>query len=177
MRGDLSSRGFTLLEVILALGIFATAMTILLGAHSRANLVMKRSRNITDASMLAMYKIREIELSIEKDIAKGEFVVGEKEESGDFSDLGESFKDYAWRYTLHPVEIPLPPEPSASAGGEEAAAASGGVYQFMKVIADAVSKSTMELSVVVWWDKEKAANGEIDKRKQVALTTHIVVLK
>lgn len=165
-------KGFTLLEVVLALGILASAFTILLGFHSRAMIFMKSSREITTATMLAGYKIRDVQLAVEKDMAKGELTSSDKEESGRFDELGEEFKDFRWSYKVSTVDIPLPPAPSASEG-EEGAAMAGGVYQVMKIIADEVSKATREITVTVEWGPEMQEKDGRNPR-QVTLTTHLV---
>ena len=56
------ARGFTLLEVVVALAIIATAFTALLGLHTQNLKTVARDRGYTEALFLAQEKLSEIEL-------------------------------------------------------------------------------------------------------------------
>ena len=56
------AKGFTLLEVIVALAIIATAFTALLGLHTQNLKTIARDRGYTEALFLAREKLAEIEL-------------------------------------------------------------------------------------------------------------------
>ena len=71
----MDSRGFTLLEVLLALAILALALPILLGLRNFDLDLQARASDITAATMLAQQKLLEAEMSTE-------FPVGETK--GDF---------------------------------------------------------------------------------------------
>ena len=55
-------RGFTLLEVMLAMAVLALALPILLGLRNRDVDVLDRSRTLTTATLLAQEKLFETEL-------------------------------------------------------------------------------------------------------------------
>ena len=64
-RGQSSSgtRGFTLLEVIIAVAILGASLAILLGAVNKNLILASRSKNLSIASSLAQQKLGEIELA------------------------------------------------------------------------------------------------------------------
>ncbi|HEU4685091.1 MAG TPA: prepilin-type N-terminal cleavage/methylation domain-containing protein [Nitrospira sp.] len=74
-RQGLDHRGFTLIEVLIALAILAISLPVLLGLRNFDLDLAARARDITAATMLAQEKLLEAELSTE-------FPVGET--AGDF---------------------------------------------------------------------------------------------
>ncbi len=79
----LSAGGFTLLEVMVALGILATALVVLLQNHASSVRMSEQARLLTRAVILATDKMTEIELA-------GYPEVGES--SGDFGELYPGFR-------------------------------------------------------------------------------------
>jgi general secretion pathway protein I len=82
--GERSHRGFTLLEVMVALAILATAFAAALRLHSDSMGMLISSRIHTKAAELAQYKMTEIELTgwMNLGLPAGEF--------------GELEPDYVW---------------------------------------------------------------------------------
>lgn len=74
-RGVRGARGFTLLEVMVALAVIATAFTALLGLHVRSLRVAARDQSYTQALLLSRSLITEAELGPypEVGIAQGDF--------------------------------------------------------------------------------------------------------
>lgn len=58
-----SEHGFTLLEVMIALALVATALTVLLSLGNRSILVGERIQRLTEATLLAQQKMTELELA------------------------------------------------------------------------------------------------------------------
>lgn len=86
------SRGFTLLEVIIAIAILAIALTSLFGSQSQSlSLAVEARFNVT-ASFLAQEKIAEYEAGLR------EFV----DDEGDF---GESFQGFTWRAEVQDADL------------------------------------------------------------------------
>ena len=77
------SRGFTLLEVMVALMILATSLVVLLANHSFSIRLSKVARDLTMASMIARDKMAEVEIA-------GYPPVGDTD--GDFEDRYPGFK-------------------------------------------------------------------------------------
>ena len=85
-------RGFTLLEVIIAVAILGASLAILLGAVNKNLILASRSKNLSIASSLAQQKLGEIELD-------GYPEVGE--EQGVF----EESPGFSWYLTVLPYNI------------------------------------------------------------------------
>jgi general secretion pathway protein I len=58
-----SERGFTLLEVMIALSILAVTFVVLLGLRNRDIMQHQEARYITEATLLAQQKISEVEMA------------------------------------------------------------------------------------------------------------------
>lgn len=87
------AEGFTLLEVMIALAIVATALMALLSLGNRSIGVHDRLQKTTRATLLAQAKMAEFETSgLPQDSDNGSFA--------------EPFEDFRWRFTL--AETPLP---------------------------------------------------------------------
>ena len=85
-------RGFTLLEVMIAVALLAIALTTLLGSQSQSMFAAERADFSSQAALLARLKMTEI-------IAEGETL---SESGGDF---GDSFPGYGWKVETTPVEV------------------------------------------------------------------------
>ena len=92
--------GFTLLEVLIALAILASALTILMGTMANAGQQAVFANELTTASMLARSKMVDLEYQL---MEEG-FSEGEQQFSGDFRLEGR--EDITWEATVRPVEIP-----------------------------------------------------------------------
>ncbi len=95
-----SRLGFTLLEVLIALAILASAMTILMGTMANSGQQAVYSNEITTAGLLARGKM----IDIEYEMMEEGFSSGEQKFSGTFSDQGR--EDIRWEAVVRPVEIP-----------------------------------------------------------------------
>lgn len=92
--GSRRPRGFTLLEVLVALVVLAVALTALLSAQALAVRLRSQAAEITFATFLAQSRLTDIEL--------GEFPdVGTRE--GDF---GDAYPGYRWQVAVG--ETPFP---------------------------------------------------------------------
>jgi type II secretory pathway pseudopilin PulG len=93
--------GATLLEVMVALGIIATAYVALIGTQSASVRLSTYGKQITVASFLAQAKMEEWEQKLEKD---GFPDMDEKEED-DFDELG--YPNFQWQIEIKKVELPV----------------------------------------------------------------------
>ena len=100
MRTRRNSYGFTLLEVLIALAILASALTVLLGTMANSGQQAVFSNELTTASMLARSKMIDIEYEL---MQEGFQSTGQRF-SGDFS--AEGRRDITWEAAVNPVEIP-----------------------------------------------------------------------
>jgi len=86
-------RGFTLLEVMIAMAILATTLVVVFQSQSQSVSMTSRARFETTASLLAQSKMAEMEA------AKPEDVISD---SGDFD---EDFPDYSWQVDVTETEL------------------------------------------------------------------------
>jgi len=93
------SKGFTLLEVMVAVAILAMVLVSLLGLKNRSMQDVMKAERITTATLLA--KRMMTETLFKKPLLPAE-------EEGEFSvDLyGDVYKDYRWKKTIAPTPIP-----------------------------------------------------------------------
>ena len=91
-------RGFTLLEIMVALAIIGIAMVALLSLGNRSIGVHDRLQHLTQATLLAQQKMSESELEARRG-GVAQLVDGE----GVFT---EPFADYRWRIEI--ISTPLP---------------------------------------------------------------------
>jgi prepilin-type N-terminal cleavage/methylation domain-containing protein len=94
-----NERGFTLLEVMIALAILAAALVVLLGAQTRAVVSTSRANSTATAAQLARGKM----FDLEDEILTDGFTTSVETEWGDFRD--EGYEGYEWEALIEPVEI------------------------------------------------------------------------
>ncbi|NNG08137.1 MAG: type II secretion system minor pseudopilin GspI [Desulfobacteraceae bacterium] len=90
------NRGFTLLEVMVAIALIAIALTAVLGSQSQSVSLAGEARFNTTAALLAQSKMAEIELEDPEDLST---------DSGDF---GEDFPGYTWQLSVSDVMFDRP---------------------------------------------------------------------
>ncbi|MBK9644999.1 MAG: prepilin-type N-terminal cleavage/methylation domain-containing protein [Deltaproteobacteria bacterium] len=114
-------RGFTILEVMVALGILVTAMVVLVDSQSTAVMMTTQSDRIMTATALAQEKMNQALLCMEsagiqeQDIeAEGDFdqgIFGGYEAGGLDGELEklneEAFEDFRWAYTVREVKLEI----------------------------------------------------------------------
>ena len=93
--------GFSLLEVLIALAILGISLTVLLQSQAASLDNAGRSRDLTQATLLARGKM----IDIEKHLFHAGFQMGTEEDSGDFSEEGH--KDILWKYRISEIELDL----------------------------------------------------------------------
>ncbi len=89
------TRGFTLMEVMIAMAILAIALVAVYQSQSQGISMAGESRFLTTASLLAQDKMARLDAAPAGEI---------KAERGDF---GDDFPDYAWRVEIEDTEIKL----------------------------------------------------------------------
>jgi general secretion pathway protein I len=118
-------RGFTLLEVMIALAILAVGLVAISGLNGGAVAMHAYGRRATQASLLLRGKM----LDVEDDLQKNGFSDFDDEKHGDFSNDGAA--DYAWSAEILKPDVQLDPAQLlnlAGAGkpGAQGNAAAGG---------------------------------------------------
>lgn len=95
------ARGATLLEVMVAMGILATAYVALLRTQSGSIELSTYGKQITVATFLAQTLLEESE----ERLTREGFPDMDEEEEGDFEELG--YPGFTWRLEINKVELPL----------------------------------------------------------------------
>lgn len=148
-----NNRGFTLLEVLVALGILAVSLTAILQLYGTAMLTSGRAESMTVATLLARQKMAEEMLKIEKDAAEGKFPDTDEESNGSFDSPYDKFQ---WRVKIRKVEIPLPPQEKQDAQA-----------QLTQMISKQIGDNLREIKMTVEWE-------ELRDKQDVTVTTHVV---
>lgn len=94
------SAGFTLLEVLIALAILASVMTVLMGTVANSSQQAIFSNQLTRVSQLARTKM----IDLEYEIVEEGFSDDVEEYRGDFRE--EGYPEIKWEARVDPVEIP-----------------------------------------------------------------------
>lgn len=105
-------RGFTLLEVLVAVAILGLGMTVLLSSQAGLFSSSQRAQNLSIATGLARCKLSEVEVELDK---KGFSLVDQNEEGACCEDESESRFQCTWK--IEKVELPQPKDLSASGDG------------------------------------------------------------
>ena len=87
------NRGFTLLEVMIAVAILAIVLVVVFQSQSQSISMAGNARFLTTASLLAQGRMAEIEAADVTGISSG---------SGDF---GEDYPDYIWRVEVTDTDL------------------------------------------------------------------------
>jgi general secretion pathway protein I len=113
------SRGFTLLEVLVAVAILGLGLTVILSSQTGLFASASRGEHLTAASNLVRCKMGEIELMLEQ---KG-FSLTDENDEGPCCD--EESEGYNCSWKIERVELPPMPDASSDATGSPSAAPSG----------------------------------------------------
>jgi prepilin-type N-terminal cleavage/methylation domain-containing protein len=154
----LGQKGFTLLEVMVAIAILAISLLAIYNLQSTSLLGSARAQKIAVCTQLARLKMDRVLIDIEAGIPKGEFPE-EKEDAGTFED--DKFPDYGWKLSIKKVQIPAPPTPEGANADV--------MTQVFSMISDQLSQATREVKLTVVW------RGPDDEEEEgITLTTHVV---
>ncbi len=182
-------RGFSLLEVMIALAILTTSVLILVETQSTSAWATREAERVVTATDLATYKMAEALLRVEAD----GFIDNEIFESGDFDDLGdevldlqmgEALEDFHWEYAVQEIDIQLAGEIAAMAGefagegGEGGPAIPGmpggglGALLSPEALSQLLGPYIREVRVRVWWGESSEEAEEYGY--EVVLVSHVI---
>lgn len=158
------NKGFTLVEVLIALGIFVTSFFVLVDSQNMSVRNSALAKRITIATTLAQEKLSEMVLKYQ---GKPLTEIPEKEE-GTFSAPHSKFR---WEKTSRDFHydlsflIEMDQTAKAKAGKEESEEQSP-LMTYLPKISDFIKQSSKEITVTVYW-KEGSAE------RKMSLTTHL----
>lgn len=181
-------RGFTLLEVMIALAILVTGLAVLMETQSTAVMMTMEADRIVVATQLAQEKLSEVTFLVEHE----GFTDDEINEEGDFDDFGDealnlemkALEDYHWEYLIMPVDLEQASDLNAMVqgaagklgfGGEAAGIpdlSSMGLPIGPDAIAESLDPFVREVRVRVWWGEDLKEAEELGN--EVILTTHVI---
>ncbi len=148
-------RGFTLLEIMVAVAILSISLVALLNFQGNTMIKSGRAEKMTEATMLAKMRMAEVELEIEKIQKKGDFPE-EKTEEGNFE---EPFGAYRWKVSIKSIALPAP------VAGEE-----GSIEGLVgRQLTEEIAKTVREVRLDVFWE-------EMGEEQSINVVTHIVKL-
>lgn len=145
--------GFTLLEVLVSLGILAVSITTILQLFGTSVVTSARAEAVTVATMLARQKMAEQMIKLEKDALEGKFPGTDEENGGDFD---SPYDKYKWHVKIRKVEIPVPPQEKQDTQA-----------QLTQMIAKQIGDALREVTLSVSWD-------DLSEKQEVVVTTHVV---
>lgn len=193
-------RGFSLLEVMVALAILTVSLVILVETQSTAAHATREAERFLIATDLAEAMLAEAVMRVEMD----GFTDNEVFERGDFDSLGDraldleigsELKDYRWEYAIQEIDIALAGDIASMAGqamgGEGGAGlgemlgggmpdaggmagAAGGLGALLSpdMLSQMLGPYIREVRVRVWWGKNsKQAE---DDGTEVVVITHVI---
>jgi len=193
-------RGFSLLEVVVALGILAVSLFVLVQSQGTAALMTTEAEDMTVATYLAKEKMSQVVLIVESEgfqeqelTEEGDFEQGvyggwrQGALDGEFYEISndDAFEKYRWAYTVREVELSFDADMAGMADqlsgsgyfGEEATESMGQQDQQMDLSDVGVSGDMISeaLSPYIREVRVLVWWGENeDETDQVELVTHIV---
>jgi prepilin-type N-terminal cleavage/methylation domain-containing protein len=153
-----STRGFTLIEVLIALSILVGGMMMISMAWSGNFLKMRKSTLAYDVATLLERKMVEVETKYRD---KFNDLAEEGEEGGDF---GEDHPQYRWEMKVHKMKFP---DISAVMIGQDGGADEG-LLAMVKQMTEFINKTVKEVKITVFVKTNKG------KELQYAATQYFV---
>ena len=155
MSYNLRNRGFSLIEIMVAVAILSISLLVLLRTSGNTLVNSRRSEIMTIAVMLARQKMTDIEIDLYEQMRRNEFP-DERSEDGDFD---EPYEDFKWKMEIKKVELPAP-----SMGDE------GSIQDMVgRQLTKEIGKTVRELTLTIEWQ-------ELDELQSIDIVTHITKL-
>lgn len=150
-------RGFSLLEVMVAIAILAISLLALIDFQGQNMALAGRSEKYTLGAFLARQKMAEVQIGLEKEIQGGVFP-DDRSEEGDFE---KPYGNFHWKYVLRKVELPVP--------GGEGEGKSSPMEMMFKMVADQIAQGVREVRLTIVWE-------ELGKEQSFDVVTHVTKL-
>jgi general secretion pathway protein I len=185
----MKARGFSLLEVLVAVALLALGLTGLFLAQARSLELARQTRELSVATGLARMKL----LECQDDLLKKGFSIGDYDEEGNFDDDG--YAEFFWECHAYKPDIPTGDASDIQEGLSSGGAAAGGagalggalgggggganpmaemgagmIAPVLSQISDVMGESIREMVVIVRWR-------EGEEWTDIRVTTHLIDLK
>ena len=106
-RGRRHQRGFTLLEVMIAVAILSLGMMVIMDSQGGSTLMTIYARDLTIATQLARARMTQLKQEIED--GRTPFGLAKSTcKDGDFNEEGRQFNRFRWRFCIKRVEFAQP---------------------------------------------------------------------
>lgn len=151
------SQGFSLLEILLALGIMAAAVTGILGLFGSGQAMGRRAETVSVATMLARQKMAEVTLDLEKQMREGKLPQDTEHAEGAFDPPFERFR---WAKEIRKVELPIPRIQEGKVDLMQA---------FLQTISKQIAEAVREVKLTISWTARET-------ERTLVVTTHVVNL-
>jgi prepilin-type N-terminal cleavage/methylation domain-containing protein len=140
--------GFTLLEVMIAIGILAIGIGAILVAENNSLDTTIRAKRMTTVATLA----RNLLIEVERQVQGKTFDETKKEASGKFE---PPYSEYAWEQKIKEISFPNVLSPEAKQeGGKTGEPVDPNEARVVKIATQFLSKATREITITIKW-KEK----------------------
>ncbi|MDO8493757.1 MAG: prepilin-type N-terminal cleavage/methylation domain-containing protein [Deltaproteobacteria bacterium] len=147
-----NDRGFSLLEVMVAVAILSISFMALINFQSQTTFRIVRAENITKATFLAREKMADQILNLEKEMQQQRVFPEDREENGQFE---EPYERFSWEWRVRKVEIPMP---ESDEGGPQIA--------MLRMVTTNIKNLVREAKLTVKWE-------ELGKERKIEVVTHI----
>lgn len=167
-------KGFTLLEVLIATGILALSLSVLVLSQGRSINLAREAQYLTIATDLARVKLGDCK----EEVTKNGFSVGGYSKNGTFDD--EAFSEFSWECFSYRYDVPLPSAEMLAEGtkAQKSMMSGGGMgaadgmtaaimAPFMQMMSNTLGDSIRELVVIIKWN-----DGTSDESLRVV--THLI---
>jgi prepilin-type N-terminal cleavage/methylation domain-containing protein len=148
-----SSSGFTLLEVMIAIGILAIGIGAILVSENNSLEVTFRAKQMTTVAMLARNNLVETEREIQ-----GKTFDETKTES--FGKFDPPFAEYSWERKIKKITFPNLLKPDSGDDGG-IASSNAEAERVVKIATNYLSKATREMVITIKW-KEKGKDQQFN---------------
>ncbi len=155
-------RGFTLIEVMVAISILAISMTAIVGINVGSARATPEIKFYVIATQLARLKMIEFEAEMKK---KGYSQFEEADYDGDFSDI--DFDNWKWKAHVSKVELKLPS--NMGTGENEKDKQMAGFMGYATIITDIIKASMREVKITVYLD-----DPDSDYKEEMSVSTHLI---
>jgi prepilin-type N-terminal cleavage/methylation domain-containing protein len=142
-----SRSGFTLIEVMIAVGILAIGIGAILVGENNSLDVSMRAKRMTTVAMLAKNAL----IQAERDISGKSFTEVKTEESGKFD---PPFQEFSWERKIKEIAFPNIMD-QAKEKKDEVSKVDEATVRVVKIATAYLSKSSREITVTIKWVDKK----------------------
>ena len=142
-----SRSGFTLIEVMIAVGILAIGIGAILSAENNSLNVTLRAKRMTIVAMLAKNSL----IEAERAISGKSFTEVKEEEGGKFD---APFQEYSWERKIKEITFPNILDQS-KAKKDEVSKVDENTMRVVKIATSYLSKASREITITIKWTDKK----------------------